>query len=137
MSPFSGSITGIGGPSSPASARRRPITYSPAHFSFGQLIDDLLQFGLVEANVPLEEAFCDLEEIVDYQRGAAISLDADVALLAFQLLDPASHHEGEQEPLQPGHPILGRLLSGCEPFGLLGADVGNRYWRDDYPFGSG
>ena len=41
---------------------------TPTHFSFGQLINDLLQFGLVEANVPLEEAFCDLEGIVDYER---------------------------------------------------------------------
>ena len=42
---------------------------TPTHFSFGELIDDLLQFGLVEADVPLEEAFWDLEGIVDNQRG--------------------------------------------------------------------
>src|SRR5713226_4328723 len=67
---------------------------TPAHFSFGQLIDDLLQFSFVEADVPFEESFSNLQGIVDNQRGGAVSLYSDVALLAFQLLDPAGHHEG-------------------------------------------
>src|SRR5579859_2405047 len=54
---------------------------TPTRLSFGQLIDDLLQFSLIEAGVPLEEAFRYLEGIVDYERRAAVSLHADVALL--------------------------------------------------------
>src|SRR5207302_2734889 len=34
---------------------------TPTHFSFGQLINDLLQFRFVKADVPLEKVFCDLE----------------------------------------------------------------------------
>src|SRR6185295_7612337 len=51
-----------------------------ACLSLGQLIDDLLQFSLSEANVSLEEVFRNLQRIVDDQRGSTVSLHSDVAL---------------------------------------------------------
>ena len=66
----------------------------------------------LSAGFILEEGFgvADLQRIVDHQRRRAVGLQADCGLFAFELLQAARHHEGEQHVLQAVHSPLCRSL---------------------------